>query len=244
MQQSQLRLGDILDDYCPRERRVTNHAIVAMVGPDVKQTRCTTCDAEHTYKHAKVPRQRKKADPAPLVPASPPVAQHVGSGASTVSGESPEAERLAQAATPDNSDEITAVATSGPEPSRTVQESTTAASDVVGEVGTEGGDDTAVGHEQEEGPVHRRLIRATLPRLEGQAPPARQSPDFTIRQPAGRANRFRPRQQRAGQSPQGNRNGNVAGGQNHGGSFRQPAGRQHVGTRSAKRHGSGRKRSK
>ena len=31
--QRQLRLGDILDDYCPRERRVTNHAIVAMIGP-------------------------------------------------------------------------------------------------------------------------------------------------------------------------------------------------------------------
>src|SRR4029079_12565826 len=67
MQQRQLRLGDILDDYCPRERRVTNHAVVAMVGSDVKQTRCTTCDAEHEYKHAKVPRQRKKGDtPAAL----------------------------------------------------------------------------------------------------------------------------------------------------------------------------------
>src|SRR5213596_1418605 len=67
MQQRQLRLGDILDDYCPRERRVTNHAVVAMVGHDVKQTRCTTCDAEHEYKHAKVPRQRRKAEtPAAL----------------------------------------------------------------------------------------------------------------------------------------------------------------------------------
>src|SRR5882672_4566223 len=67
MQQRQLRLGDILDDYCPRERRVTNHAVVAMVGADVKQTRCTTCDAEHEYKHAKVPRQRRKTEtPAAL----------------------------------------------------------------------------------------------------------------------------------------------------------------------------------
>ena len=49
MQQRQPRLGDILDDYCPRERRVTNHAVVAMVGEEVKQTRCTTCDAEHDY---------------------------------------------------------------------------------------------------------------------------------------------------------------------------------------------------
>src|SRR6478609_6719518 len=59
MQQRQLRLGDILDDYCPRERRLTNHAVVAMIGDQVKQTRCTTCESEHEYKHARVPRQRR-----------------------------------------------------------------------------------------------------------------------------------------------------------------------------------------
>src|SRR5215218_5281600 len=62
MEQRRLRLGDILDDYCPRERRVTNHAVVAMVEEDVKQTRCTTCDAEHVYKGGREPRRRKKAD--------------------------------------------------------------------------------------------------------------------------------------------------------------------------------------
>src|SRR5687767_13765659 len=67
MQQRQPRLGDILDDYCPRERRLTNHAVVAMIGDDVKQTRCTTCDAEHEYKHARVPRQRRKADAPPAL---------------------------------------------------------------------------------------------------------------------------------------------------------------------------------
>src|ERR1041384_605135 len=66
MQQRQLRLGDILDDYCPRERRLTNHAVVAMVGDEVMQTRCTTCDAEHEFKHAKVPRQRRKNETAAL----------------------------------------------------------------------------------------------------------------------------------------------------------------------------------
>ena len=50
MQQRQLRLGDILDDYCPRERRLANHTIVAMVGNEVRLTRCTTCDTEHPYK--------------------------------------------------------------------------------------------------------------------------------------------------------------------------------------------------
>ncbi len=63
MQQRQLRLGDILDDYCPRERRLANHTVVAMVGNDVRLTRCTTCDTEHPYKGGKAPRLRKKKTP-------------------------------------------------------------------------------------------------------------------------------------------------------------------------------------
>src|SRR5262252_1803863 len=59
MDQRRLRLGDRLDDYCTRERRVTNHAVVAMIEEDVKQTRCTTCDAEHVYKGGKAPRRKK-----------------------------------------------------------------------------------------------------------------------------------------------------------------------------------------
>ncbi len=47
MQQRRPRLGDVLDDYCPRERRVTNHVVVAMIEDQVKQTRCTTCDGDH-----------------------------------------------------------------------------------------------------------------------------------------------------------------------------------------------------
>lgn len=58
MEQRQVRLGDVLDDYCTRERRVTNHAVVALVGSEVKLTRCTTCDTEHPYKAAKVPPRR------------------------------------------------------------------------------------------------------------------------------------------------------------------------------------------
>src|SRR3954464_10712252 len=66
MEQRRLRLGDILDDYCPRERRLTNHAVVAMIEDDVKQTRCTSCGAEHAYKGGKVPKRRKKETPAAL----------------------------------------------------------------------------------------------------------------------------------------------------------------------------------
>src|SRR4030095_9459066 len=61
MKQRSVRLVDLLDDYCPRERRITNHAIVAIVNDAIRQTRCTTCDAEHVYRAGKAPRARKKA---------------------------------------------------------------------------------------------------------------------------------------------------------------------------------------
>ena len=110
--------------------------------------------------------------------------------------------------------------------------------------------------DEEDGPVHRPLIRASLPRPEGQQPPARPIPEFTIRQPGGRPNRFRPRGagfQRSGGGGgpqfQGNRsNGNTAGGpprgmRSNGG--RPPHGAQGAApSRLARRNGPGRKRSK
>jgi hypothetical protein len=106
----------------------------------------------------------------------------------------------------------------------------------------DGPDDDDEAGEREEGPVHRPLIRASLPRPEGQPPPARPTPEFTIRQPGGRQNRFRPRHQRGGQSYQGGRsNGNMANGPMRG---MPRGGRPPAPSRLAKSHGSGRKRSK
>src|SRR5262249_44527899 len=200
MQQRQLRLGDILDDYCPRERRVTNHAVVAMVGPDVKQTRCTTCDAEHEYKHAKVPRQRRKLEtPAALY------SQVLANGPKRVAHDPP------GDAPPDAQPEETTVAEyESPEPAES-HDAVHAAEPASGEKPQRdedgGGDGADRESDAEEGPVHRPLIRATLPRPEGTPPPTRPAPEFTIRQPGGRPNRFRPRHGggRGGQQFQGNR---------------------------------------
>jgi len=242
MQQRQLRLGDILDDYCPRERRVTNHAIVAMVGQDVKQTRCTTCDTEHEYKHAKVPRQRKKSEaPAGLT------AQVAAGAPKRIAHDSPNSEEQpdvpAMSPVDDPAPELPEPA---PEPDvPAVAEATESAAN---EPASEEAD---VDREDSEGPVHRPLIRATLPRPEGQAPPARPTPEFTIRQPGGRQNRFRPRHQRGGQGQPffGNRsNGNV-GPMRSGSMSRQQGGGRPQGQgggRPARHHGQGqgRKRSK
>jgi hypothetical protein len=246
MQQRQLRLGDILDDYCPRERRLTNHAVVAMVGEDVKQTRCTTCDTEHEYKHAKVPRQRKKSDTPPAL-----YAQVLAGAPKRVAHEEP-AVAVAPPAGGDAIEEIDDAADANPVTGQDADADTgMVAIEAAGDSGDdETGDIEAEEPEREEGPVHRPLIRASLPRQEGQPPQARPAPDFTIRQPGGgRPGRFRPRHQRggAGQPFQGNRNGNTGGGSMRGGPPRLGGGRPPHGamsSRPGRPHGPGRKRSK
>ena len=89
MEQRRVRLGDILDDYCPRERRVTNYVVVAMIDDEVKQTRCTTCESDHGYKHAKVPPQRRKRT-LPGAPGAAVLDQAEAGGAAV--GDAPEAE--------------------------------------------------------------------------------------------------------------------------------------------------------
>jgi len=250
MQQRQLRLGDILDDYCPRERRVTNHAVVAMIGEDVKQTRCTTCDSEHEYKHAKVPRQRRKAEtPAALY------AQVLSNGPKRVAHEPEQvpSDEIAAAAPPADVD----VPPSEQRAEDAVVEASPAPDESPHEPAVEPKDqreDADAARDDEEGPIHRRLIRASLPRPEGQPPPARPIPEFTIRQPGGRQNRFRPRHQRGGGGQHfggGNRsNGNVHGGPPRGnvrqGGSRPPHGGGPMPQRmSGRRRGpDGRKRSK
>ncbi len=270
MQQRQLRLGDILDDYCPRERRVTNHAVVAMIGPDVKQTRCTTCDAEHEYKHAKVPRQRRKAEtPAALysqvLAGGPKRVAHEEAGNNGQNHDdaqeqeplesSHEEREAADQHLETDSGESAPIATQAvdnPPQAEAVEPEGESIEPEGGSIEPEGESIEPEGESiepaEEEGPVHRPLIRASLPRPEGQPPPTRPIPEFTIRQPGGRPNRFRPRHQGGGrQQPFGSRsNGNMTGGPPRGG-MRQGGGRPPQGNmpRVARRHGPpGRKRSK
>ena len=236
MQQRQPRLGDILDDYCPRERRLTNHAVVAMIGGDVKQTRCTTCDTEHEYKHAKVPRQRRKSDSPPAL-----YAQVAAGAPKRVPHDEPEGgngqafdEPIMEREEPQLPPQLPAPAADDPIAAADAPVEDGNAEPAGNEDGDQDGD-----QDREEGPVHRPLIRASLPRPEGQPPAARPVPDFTIRQPGGRPNRFRPRHQRGGQPFLGNRgNGNMGG---------PPRGRppqNSMSPRGGRRHGQGRKRSK
>jgi hypothetical protein len=195
MQQRRLRLGDILDDYCPRERRITNHAVVAMIDDQVKQTRCTTCDADHEYKQARIPPPRRKKDT--LVPSTlPDMADQSDQEETTDETTSFEGEPVEAAA-------------SGEQPAESGDEAVT---DDAAE--TSQGDD--------EGPVHRRLIRATLPRPEGQTP-ERKIPEFTIRQPGGRGREFDGNRAGGGGAPRHGQGRRAAGGRGPQGSFSGPS---------------------
>jgi hypothetical protein len=183
MQQRQPRLGDIVDDYCPRERRLTNHAVVAMVGPEIKQTRCTTCDTEHEYKHAKVPAARKKKESTPAL------------FKQVLANAQPEAVRAASGEPDEETPAAQPEAAPTPEPERADAPLMSAA-----EPGIAAEEDASPG--DDEGPVHRRLIRATLPRPEGGQVQPRPIPQFTVRQP----NKFAAGNAR-GARPAGNSNG-------------------------------------
>jgi len=43
------RLGDLVDDHCPRCRLLLNHAIASMVNGQVVKVICQTCYTEHAY---------------------------------------------------------------------------------------------------------------------------------------------------------------------------------------------------
>jgi hypothetical protein len=198
MQERRYRPGDVLDDYCPRERRITDHAIVAIVEDEIRRTRCASCDAEHEYKEGKVPTPRRKTQPpalfnqvletmnGPVHPAPPHAAGAAAVAVATAVEVDTEPVMMAAAADPQPA---VAVAVAEPQP---VAETSPA----------DDSDASELDEPEREGGFRRSLIRATFPRPEGQAPPPRAVPEFTIQslhnrrnnngqRHAGGANKFR-----------------------------------------------------
>ena len=49
------RLGDIIDDYCVKCKRIMNHAIVSLLNGEPAKVRCRTCHNDHDYRHEQPP---------------------------------------------------------------------------------------------------------------------------------------------------------------------------------------------
>jgi len=61
-----LRLGDDVDDYCVKCKRVTNHSILSMVEGEPAKVRCRTCYAEQAYRKCEIPPSKKDLKKAAL----------------------------------------------------------------------------------------------------------------------------------------------------------------------------------
>jgi len=56
------RLGDLIDDHCPRCKRLMNHAIASFVGDKVAKVICQTCYSEHPYLEGQDKKKAAKAN--------------------------------------------------------------------------------------------------------------------------------------------------------------------------------------
>jgi hypothetical protein len=61
-----IRLGDDIDDFCVRCKRVMNHAVVSVIAGAPAKVRCRTCHSDHDYRHEQAPPPKVDARKAAL----------------------------------------------------------------------------------------------------------------------------------------------------------------------------------
>jgi hypothetical protein len=61
-----IRLGDDIDDFCVRCKRVMNHAVVSVINGAAAKVRCRTCHSDHDYRHEQAPPPKVDARKAAL----------------------------------------------------------------------------------------------------------------------------------------------------------------------------------
>jgi hypothetical protein len=55
------RLGDLIDDYCPRCKLLLNHAVASIMEDQVVKVICKTCYTEHAYRHGEGGKKKTPA---------------------------------------------------------------------------------------------------------------------------------------------------------------------------------------
>ena len=61
------RLGDTLDDYCIKCKRITNHNIVSVVEVQPAKVRCCSCYNDHDFRHEIAPPTKKELKKAAML---------------------------------------------------------------------------------------------------------------------------------------------------------------------------------
>ncbi|MGA2713878.1 MAG: hypothetical protein ABSG41_12295 [Bryobacteraceae bacterium] len=60
------RLGDDIDDFCVKCKRVMNHAVVSILKDEPAKVRCRTCHSDHDFRHEQAPPPKVDARKAAL----------------------------------------------------------------------------------------------------------------------------------------------------------------------------------
>lgn len=60
------RLGDDIDDFCVRCKRIMNHAVVSVLNGEPAKVRCRTCHSDHDFRHEQAPPPKVDARKAAL----------------------------------------------------------------------------------------------------------------------------------------------------------------------------------
>jgi hypothetical protein len=63
---SEFRLGDEVDDFCIKCKRMTNHAIVSLLNGNPAKVRCRSCYNDHDFRHGEAPPSKKDLKKAQL----------------------------------------------------------------------------------------------------------------------------------------------------------------------------------
>jgi hypothetical protein len=60
------RLGDVIDDFCVRCKRIMNHSLVSIMNGEPAKVRCRTCHSDHDYRHEQAPPPKSDSRKAAL----------------------------------------------------------------------------------------------------------------------------------------------------------------------------------
>lgn len=84
------RLGDDIDDFCVKCKRVMNHLVVSLLNDEPAKVRCRTCHGDHDFRHEQAPPPKVDARKAALIQQALEKAAIPADGVPTLAAAAPE----------------------------------------------------------------------------------------------------------------------------------------------------------
>lgn len=94
------RLGDDIDDFCVKCKRVMNHLVVSLLNDEPAKVRCRTCHNDHDFRHEQAPPPRVDSRKSSIIQQAMEKAAVATGDGPVVEAEDPAAEEAAPEAAP------------------------------------------------------------------------------------------------------------------------------------------------